>query len=106
MKLTELKNKIDEALRQHDDYDVRITTDDNFDEAKVVDGEIDSGRFYFNIHIDVSSVLCIGYHIEDDMGMEYCSICNCYYSADKECPGCELKKLRENLGLLISGKLF
>lgn len=106
MKLTELKEKIDEALRLHDDYDVRILTGDDFDETKVIDGEIDSGRFYFNIYVDLSSVLCIGYHIEDDMGMEHCSICNVYYSSDEECPGCTLKKLREDFKAVLSRKIF
>ena len=105
MKLTELKRCIDEALKLHDDYDVRILTDD-WNDSIIVDGRIDSGRFNFNIHVDVTSVLCEDYHIEEDDSMGNCSICNCYYSVDKKCPRCELKKLKKNLGLLLSEKLF
>jgi len=80
MKLTELKRCIDEALKLHDDYDVKVN-------CKEINGcGVDSGRFNFNIHIDISLALCNEYHIKDDDSMEYCSICNCYYSADEECP--------------------
>ena len=96
MKLTELKEKINEALKLNDDYDVRILTDD-WNDSIIVDGRIDSGRFYFNIHVDVTSVLCEGYHIENDLGMKCCSICNVYYSVDEECPSCKLRNFKESV---------
>jgi len=97
MKLTKLKNKIDEALKLHDDYDVKIITDDEI--LEIEDCGIDSGRFNFNIEVDVPVVYeeCNEYHIEDDIGIEYCSICVVYHSAEKECPGCELNKIKESV---------
>ena len=103
MKLTELKNKIDEALRLHDDYDVVITTDDNI--LDIEECGVDSGRFNFNVELD-ASVVCEEYHIEEDDYMEHCSNCGVYHSRDGKCPSCNLRKLKKNLGVLSSGKFF
>jgi len=84
MKLTELKNKIDEALKLHDDYDVKILT------GKVPDCSISSDRSDFNIHIDVPEGE--EYHIVEEEDMEYCRTCELYHLSGKECPGCKLKK--------------
>jgi len=91
MKLIELKNKIDEALKLHDDYDVKVNHEE-IDECG-----IDSGRFNFNIFVDDQIFDCDSYHIEYDDSVENCSICNVYYPADTECPSCELKRIKKNL---------
>jgi len=105
MKLTELKNEMIKAFRQHGDYDIKIITDDRVFEIE--DCGIDSGRFNFYIEVDIPVVYeeCEGYHIEDDDLMNHCSICSIYYQTD-ECPGCILKKLRKDFRTLLSGKLF
>jgi len=86
MKLTELKNKIDVALKLHDDYDVKIITTDEV--LEIEDCGIDGGKFNFCIEVDIPAIYieCEGYHIEDDIGMEHCSICDVHYSVDEECP--------------------
>ena len=89
MKLTELKDKIDEALKLHNDYDVKVNHEE-IDECG-----IDPGRFNFNIY--APELECDGYHIEGDEDMEHCSICTVYYPVDKECPSCELKRIKKNL---------
>ena len=92
MKLTELRNQIDEALKLHDDYDVKIVLEDVTD---IEDIGIDPGRFNFNIYVEDKSFSCYDYHIEEDEDMEHCGICSVYYSTDKECPSCELKELKK-----------
>ena len=86
MKLTELKEKIDEALKLHDDYDIKI----NYEE--IDECGIDSGRFNFNIYVNDQIFGCDEYHIEEDEDMEYCNICSIYHSRDIKCSGCALKK--------------
>jgi Zn finger protein HypA/HybF involved in hydrogenase expression len=94
MKLTELKNKIDEALRLQDDYDVKV----NYKE--IDECNIDDGRFNFNIFADDQIFDCDRYHIVDDDEMEYCESCEMYYPSGKDCPGCKLKELRKRLKLM------
>ena len=89
MKLTELKNSIDEALKQHSDYDVVI------DGLDIEGCGVDLGRFNFNIGID--GFKCDEYHIEEDDSMVYCSICEIYYPSGKDCPGCKIKKIKESV---------
>lgn len=98
MKLTELKKKIDEALKLHSNYNVKIVTGDVFE------SNIDSGRFNFNIHVDVSSLRCDEYHIEDDEDMEYCSVCDVYYPDRIECPSCELKEIKRRRENVLQNK--
>ena len=59
MKLTELKEKIDEALKLHDDYDVRIVTR-AFAQDHMLDldeASIDLGRFNFDLYINVVDLI-------------------------------------------------
>lgn len=61
MKLTELKDKIDAALKLHDDYDVKIIAED-FMEYHTFDPDnigIDEGRFNFNIYVDIKEIIHI-----------------------------------------------
>lgn len=107
MKLTELKKKIDEALKIHDDYDVKIITEDDFDRCidEPDDCGVDPGRFIFYIHVDVSIIReeCDKYHIDDDDSMELCSVCDIYHSDKIECPKCwsiRMKKKIKELTLM------
>lgn len=59
MKLTELRDKINEALRLHDNYGVKIIAE-NFIEDHIL--EIDTvgiavGRFNFHIRTDITSLI-------------------------------------------------
>lgn len=84
MKLTELKNSIDEALRYQSDYDVVINGLD-------IEGcGISPDRFNFNIEMN-KYLMCEEYHIEEDDEMSYCNSCDLYHTSGKDCPGCELK---------------
>ncbi len=59
MKLTELKKKIDAALKLHDDYDVRIIAK-SFADSHILDLDeagIDRGRFNFDLYINVVDLL-------------------------------------------------
>lgn len=104
MKLTELKNEMIKAFKQHGDYDVKIVTNDDILEIK--ECGLNPSRYIFEIYADVSKLQCEGYHIEDDDLMEHCSNCDIYHQRDIKCPGCVLIKLKKNLGVLSSGKLF
>jgi len=96
MKLTEIKNSINEALRLQDDYDVRIITEDG--SVDKMECGVDSGRFNFNIYTDLPS--CEEYHIENDDDMRYCSKCKIHIPSGESCPGCELKEVRKRLKLM------
>ena len=89
MKLTELKNRIDEALQLHSDYDVVI------DGLEIEGCEIGPGRFNFNIEVNEEG--CQEYHIEEDDNVVYCSTCDIYYPSGKDCPGCKFKKIKESV---------
>ncbi len=59
MKLTELKEKIDEALKLHDDYDVRIVAE-AFAQDHMLDldgANIDRDRFNFDLYINVVDLI-------------------------------------------------
>lgn len=90
MKLTELKNSIDEALRQHSDYDVVVNGLD------IEDCGIDSGRFNFNIEVN-DCPECDRFHINEDVYMEYCIDCNIYHPSGEHCPGCNIKKIKKSV---------
>ncbi len=59
MKLTELKEKIDAALKLHDDYDVKILVEDYMDYHTLDADEvnIDPGKFNFNISINITRLI-------------------------------------------------
>lgn len=86
MKLTELRDKIKEALKLHEDYDVFIKIDDEEIKPHIDDCNISSSRYSFLIRIKNE---CDIYHIED---MKYCNVCDIYYPNHIECPSCRLKE--------------
>jgi len=90
MLLTELKEKIDDALKLHQDYEVKVN------ETEIDECGIDSSRFNFNIFVDDQIFNCDEYHIEEDDSIILCDKCNIYYPNDNECPGCELNQIKKN----------
>lgn len=92
MKLTELKDKIDEALKMNDDYEVVMKTSNDEIIPHIDDCNIGPGRRSFMI--DLEDFGCEEYHIDNDEDMEYCSTCDIYYPESIKCPGCELNRLK------------
>ena len=101
MKLTELKDSINEALKLHDDYDIRILTDEVHVEIEAVRSGIDSGRFCFNIYVNTVVWPCERYHVEDDDMMECCSHHDLYHLDTEKCPACQLMYIKQKLKKLV-----